>query len=31
MHGDEFGAVGESRLHLHVVDHLGDAGHLLRT
>ena len=30
MHGDELGAVGKRRLHLDVVDHLGDAVHHLR-
>ena len=30
VHGDELGAVGEGRLDLHVVDHLGDAVHHLR-
>src|SRR6476646_3767176 len=31
VHGDELGAVGEGRLDLDVVDHLGDAVHHLRS
>jgi len=27
VYGDEFGAVGKSRFHLHVVDHFGHAFH----
>ena len=29
MHGDQLGAVGEGRLHLHVMDHLRDTFHHL--
>ena len=31
VHGDQLGAVGKRRLDLHVVDHLGDAFHHLRS